>query len=179
MDIVPGPPTLSFARDDTARFPRAAWMALGALACAAVLLRFGLFGDPIAGLDEQFYLLVGDRMWHGELPYLDIWDRKPAGLFVLFAAIRLLPGNGVLAAQLVATAFAAATALLIAIFARKRVGWVPATMAGIFYLAALNTLWGDTTQTPVFYDLFVMAAACLTVRAAGTMDDRAFELDRS
>ena len=172
MDIVAGPPIRIVAQDDTARLPRAAWVALGALACAAVLLRFGLFGDPIAGLDEQFYLLVGDRMWHGELPYLDIWDRKPVGLFVLFAGIRLLPGDGVLAAQLVATAFATATALLIAIFARKRVGWIPATMAGIFYLAALNTLWGDTTQTPVFYDLFVMAAACLTVRAAESADDR-------
>lgn len=172
MDMLLGQLSRPLPHSASAVSVRAAWVALAATIVAAVLLRFGLFGNPIAGLDEQLYLLVGDRMWHGELPYVDIWDRKPLGLFVLFAAIRLLPGDGFLAAQMVATAFAAATAFLIALFMRRRVGWVPATMAGMFYLAQLNILWGDTTQTPVFYDLLVMAAAMLTLRASDTANER-------
>ena len=46
------------------------------------------------GFDEQFYLLVGDRMLHGALPYVDIFDRKPIGLFLIYAGVRLLGGEG-------------------------------------------------------------------------------------
>jgi hypothetical protein len=133
---------------------------------ATFVLRFGQFGNPIAGLDEQFYLLVGDRMWHGELPYVDIWDRKPFGLFLLFAAIRLLPGDGVLAAQILATLFVAGTAWCIVLLVRRAVGWHPAVMGGIFYVAAVNELWGETTQTPTFYNLPIAIAALLTLHAA-------------
>lgn len=153
------------------RHPHSPKIALAVIVAAALLLRFGQFGNAIAGLDEQFYLLMGDRMWHGELPYIDIWDRKPVGLFVLFAAIRLLPGDGVLAAQLVATVAAAATAWIVALLVRRWVGWVPATMAAIFYLAGLGELWAGTTQTPVFFDLPVAAAALLVLRSATMSND--------
>ncbi|MGI8366235.1 hypothetical protein ACRYSN_13930, partial [Sphingomonas paucimobilis] len=84
------------------------------LLLVAVLLRAHDFGNPVIHVDEQYYLLVGDRMLHGAWPYIDLWDRKPVGLFALFAAMRLLPGDGILAYQLTATLFAAATAFLIA-----------------------------------------------------------------
>ncbi len=44
----------------------------------ALLIRGPTFGYPLLHIDEQFYLLVGDRMLHGALPYVDIWDRKPS-----------------------------------------------------------------------------------------------------
>lgn len=144
------------------------------LLVAALLLRGGRIGDPLAGFDEQFYLLVGDRIWHGAVPYVDLWDRKPAGLFLLFAAIRALPGDGVAAAQAVATLFAAATAWCVALLARRApaVGWAPATLAGIVYLGGVDQLWGSVAQTPVFYNLPIAAAALLTLRAAGNPRDR-------
>ena len=146
--------------------PRAALVSGVMLLICAVILRRGQFGNPIAGLDEQLYLLAGQRLWHGELPYVAIWDRKPFGLFLLFAAIQAIPGNPFLIAQLVATAFSAATAWLIAVFAQRWTGWVAATLAGLFYLAGEIELWGDTTQSPVFYNLAIAAAALLTWRAS-------------
>ena len=77
----------------------------------ALLFRAPVLGNPVVGGDEAFYLLVGDRMLHGLLPYVDIWDRKPFGLFLLYAATRLLGGEGIWQYQLVATVFAAGTAL--------------------------------------------------------------------
>ncbi|MBW4331322.1 glycosyltransferase family 39 protein [Stakelama sp. CBK3Z-3] len=144
--------------------------AFATLGIATLLLRFAQLQNPIAGLDEQFYLLVGERMWHGALPYLDLWDRKPVGLFILFAGIAALPGNGVLAANLMAAIAALATAWIIALIARRNVGWVPATMAGIFYLAGLNELWGDTAQSPLFYNLLIAIAALCTLRATVERD---------
>lgn len=43
-----------------------------ALLAVALITRAGRIGDPAIQMDEQFYLLVADRMWHGALPYVDI-----------------------------------------------------------------------------------------------------------
>ena len=143
------------------------WWAVGLLLLGiAVALRSAQFGNAINGLDEQYYLLVGDRMLHGAVPYVDLWDRKPWGLFALFAAIRLLGGDGVVQAQLVATLFATATALTVSAIAVRTLPRTPAILAGIFYLVALQSLWGGTTQTPVFYNLPVALAAWLALRTA-------------
>jgi hypothetical protein len=44
---------------------------------ATLVFRSFHFGNPDVDFDEPFYLLVGDRMLHGAIPYVDIWDRKP------------------------------------------------------------------------------------------------------
>lgn len=131
----------------------------------AFAIRARDFGNPIIHVDEQYYLLVGDHMLHGALPYVDIWDRKPVGLFLIFAAIRLLPGDGILAYQLIATLFAAATALLIAQggtrLGASRAG---AIAAGLAYILWLSLLSGRGGQSPVFYNLFMAGAGLLTLR---------------
>ena len=141
------------------------WQGIGAILIAALLLRVWDVGNPVIHVDEQYYLLVGDRLLHGVVPYVDIWDRKPVGLFLIYAAIRMLPGDGIVAYQLVATAAAAATALLVArggrmLGARHR----GATAAGIAYLILLSLLGGRGGQAPVFYNLPMAAAALLTLR---------------
>ncbi|MES2043897.1 MAG: hypothetical protein V4475_08455 [Pseudomonadota bacterium] len=140
-------------------------MVAALLLLIAVAVRCVDFGNPVIHVDEQYYLLVGDRLLHGALPYVDIWDRKPIGLFAIFAAIRLLPGDGVLAYQLVATLFAAATAWLVQHGAR-RLGatHLAALVAGAAYIIWLPLLSGRGGQSPVFYNLFVTAAAVLTLR---------------
>ena len=140
------------------------------LLLVALLLRAPLYGDPVIHSDEQFYLLVGDRMLHGALPYVDIWDRKPVGLFAIFAGIRLLGGAGILAYQLVATLFAAATAWLIARIADRHARPPAATTAGALYLVWLMIFDGAGGQAPVFYNLPVAAAALLTLDAVSRPD---------
>lgn len=132
----------------------------------ALLARCALFGNPVIEGDEQFYLLVGDRFLKGALPYVDLWDRKPIGLFLLYAGIRLLGGEGILQYQLVATLFAAATALLIARIAAEVGARRGAVLAGVMYLLWLNLFGGGGGQSPVFYNLFMAGAALLTLRAA-------------
>ena len=136
-----------------------------AILLIAFALRVWDFGNPVIHVDEQYYLLVGDRMLHGAIPYLDIWDRKPIGLFLLYAAIRLLPGDGILAYQIVATLFAAATALLVAIGARRLGARETGALgAAAIYLILLSLLGGRGGQAPVFYNLLVTGAALLTLR---------------
>ena len=144
------------------------------LLLAAFALRGWDFGNPVVHVDEQYYLLVGDRMLHGAVPYVDLWDRKPVGLFLIYAAMRLLPGEGIFAYQVVATLFAAATAMLVARGARMfGAGRMAALGAGFVYLVWLPLLSGRGGQSPVFYDLFMTGAALLTLRLPGLSSPRA------
>lgn len=134
------------------------------LAALAIASRAEFFGNPILDSDEGFYLLVGQRMLHGAVPYVDIWDRKPVGLFLLYAAMRALGGDGVLAYQLVGTVFAFATALLITLLARQFTNLFGAVAAGAAYLIWLTLGSAAGGQAELFYSLPVCAAALITMR---------------
>jgi hypothetical protein len=147
-----------------ARRHRLAALSLVALA-VAFATRVWFFGDPVVQIDEQFYLMTGDRLLHGAIPYVDIWDRKPVGIFLLYAGIRLLGGEGIYQYQVVATLFAAATALLISLMALRFSNGRGAALAGAAYLLWLLLFDGAGGQTPVFYNLFVAAAGALVMQA--------------
>jgi hypothetical protein len=141
------------------------WPGALILLAAMLALRGWDFGNPVIHVDEQYYLLVGDRMLKGAAPYLDIWDRKPIGLFLLYAAMRLLPGDGVLAYQLCAAVVAWATALLVRAAARQiGASDVGALSAALAYLLGLELLGGRGGQAPVFYNLPMAAAGLMTLR---------------
>ena len=125
----------------------------------ALAARFRTFGNPVVGFDEQFYLLVGDRMLKGALPYVDLFDRKPIGLFLIYAGSRLLGGDGFLQYKLVALAFVVATALLIAVEGRRLGGRTGPLLGALLYVLWLNFTEGEGGQAPVFYNLPMLAAA--------------------
>ena len=138
-------------------------------ACAylavALVLRGLTFGNPVVHIDEQFYLLIGDRMLHGALPYVDIFDRKPLGLFLLFAAIRKLGGEGFIEYQIVALLVASATALLVNRLAREIAPRAGAFWAGVGYLLYLSVFDCYGGQAPVFFNPLVALAALVVYRA--------------
>ena len=141
-----------------------------ALLAVALFTRSSHIGDPAVHLDEEFYLLVGDRMWHGALPYVDIWDRKPIGLFLIYAALRPFSTDGIVAYQIGALLFAALTAFFIVLIARRLATATGAFLAGAAYLLYLPLLGGAGGQTPVFYNLFLVIGAWEVVRAGEDED---------
>jgi hypothetical protein len=134
------------------------------LLAIAVILRCDTFGDPNLHGDEVFYHQVGLAMHDGILPYVGVWDRKPFGLFALFYLITAISAAP-LAYQLVATLFAAATAWVIAQIAQAWTRPLGGVLAGVCYLLWLAPFQGFGGQSPVFYNLFVAAAALLVQRA--------------
>ncbi len=156
------------------RGPIARWTVPALLIVVALVTRFQQFGNPILHIDEQFYLLVGDRMLRGAVPYVDIWDRKPIGLFLIYAAIRCLGGAGIIQYQLVASAFAVATALVVERIAASLVRSYASVAAGVLYLLWIPLLTGQGGQSPVFYNLFMALAALAVIRAEAARTDRAF-----
>ena len=133
--------------------------ALALLALLALAARAQTFGNPVLGFDEQFYLLVGDRMLHGAVPYVDIFDRKPIGLFLIYAMVRSLGGGGFLQYKLAATCVVVATAWCVFRLARLRAGAFGAVAAAGTYVLWLDFMEGEGGQSPVFYNLLMVTAA--------------------
>jgi hypothetical protein len=130
----------------------------------ALVLRSDTFGDPNLHGDEVFYSVVGIAMHHGALPYVDVWDRKPFGLFAIYYLIAAI-SEAPIAYQLVASLCAAGTAWAIAAMARRWTGIGGSLLAGVAYLLWLPPLQGFGGQSPVFYNLFIALAALLVLRA--------------
>lgn len=131
----------------------------------AIAARAVTFGDPIVHVDEDFYFATAHAMWRGAIPYLDVWDRKPAGLFLLYMPPAALPfWWGIWAYQAMALAAVVATATIVARFA-ARAGWAAgATLAGVAYILWIDIAQGVGGQSPVFYNLPMAAAALLIAR---------------
>ncbi|WP_294202942.1 hypothetical protein [uncultured Sphingomonas sp.] len=131
------------------------------LLAVALVARALTFGNPVVHVDEEFYFFTGHSMWQGAWPFVDVWDRKPVGLFLLYAipAAFGFPA-GIWAYQAMALLSVVATAWLIAQMA-ERLGWgAGATAAGIAYILWLDLLGGQGGQAPVFYNLLMIGAAC-------------------
>lgn len=143
------------------KWQRLAWIVLVAVAVRALAL-----GNPIVQVDEQFYFATARAMWSGAIPYIDIWDRKPVGLFIVYMPAALLSGMaGIWAYQLMALGSAIATAWIVARLA-DLAGWGHGALyAAIAYVVWLNLLGGVGGQSPVFYNLPMAGAALLIVRA--------------
>lgn len=127
--------------------------------------RLPQLGNPVAHIDDQFYLYIGQSILAGDLPYVDIWDRKPIGLYLIYAACAALGPYPVIQYQLVAGLFVFATACVIFALGRR-----VSTDRGAFWGALLYPLFilpigGQGGQAPVFYNLLIATAALLTLKS--------------
>jgi hypothetical protein len=139
------------------------------LLLATLLIRAVALGQPQVDVDEQFYLLVGDRMLHGALPYVDIWDRKPVGLFAIYAAARAFGGTGIVQYQLAALLSVFATAWTIrATSLRLGANCIGAWLSGLAYVLWLNILGGAGGQAPIFFNMPMALAGLFIVREIDT-----------
>lgn len=151
-----------------------AWLA-AALALLGITLmsRWFLLGNPIVHIDEQFYLLVGEHMRLGAIPYVDIWDRKPVGLFLLYQALAALPGDPVIAYQTVAIAATVGTAMVIACLAREIASTAAAWQAGAAYALFMPAFNSGMGQAPTYYNLLVALAALGVVETVKHAESKA------
>ena len=121
------------------------------IALAVLLTRSAYLGDPVADYDEQLYSFIGWRMQFGELPFVDWWDRKPFGLFALFAVAHALFGPEAVAYQTLAFAFAVAGAWLTYRLARLLADRVAATVAAVIQTVLLCAYASYSAQSEVFF----------------------------
>lgn len=128
------------------------------LLITAVCLRWQALGAPMINIDEEFYLFTGGRILQGDLPFVDIWDRKPVGLFLLYAFFHLFGTWRILAYQIGALLSVWGTAILVWRMARTIAPAGGAVLAALLYEIWLILAGGEGGQSPVFYNLLTAAA---------------------
>ncbi len=73
---------------------------LDALACLVIVLSILQVLLFAFGRDQGIYAVVAEGILHGKMPYRDIWDFKPPGIYFVFAAAQALFGKIMLAPRL-------------------------------------------------------------------------------
>ncbi len=136
-------------------------LVLLAVVTTALVARLPWFGFPIADYDEQLYSLIGQAMTQGALPFVDVWDRKPVGLFALFAAAHAVGGPEPEAYQALALMFTVAGGWLTAVLASPLVDRVTAAGAGMLFVLLMSVYGSASGQSEVFHVPLMLAMAVL------------------
>ena len=131
----------------------------------SAVLRLPTFGNHVFNTDEAYLATEAQVLERGGQLYVDAVDRKPPLVPYVYAATFETVGNDDLAAvRLLAVLAHAATALLLAVEARRRfrVNW-SAAVAGILYLLAATAFRPQDAQAANFevFMLPLMTAAML------------------
>jgi hypothetical protein len=71
------------------RHQQFAWL-LVVTAGVAFLLVGGLISGP--DTDSAVFAVLGEGIGRGQIPYLDLWDHKPPGVYLIAAGAALMPG---------------------------------------------------------------------------------------
>lgn len=132
------------------------WMVI-ALSGAQILL-FGF------GRDQGIYATVADGMLHGLMPYRDVWDFKPPGIFFIYALAQAVFGKTMLAPRLVEVAGLVAMVfgfmrLSEITFGVRRVGLIGGAIAALIH--AQLEFW-HTGQPETFGGFLTVGALVVT-----------------
>src|SRR6186713_779687 len=91
------------------------------------------------GRDQGIYALVGEGILRGKLPYRDLWDFKPPGVFFAYALAQGIFGKSMLAPRLLEVAALFGTVFCMArlaqtFFGKRTVGYLAGAIAAIVHV---------------------------------------------
>ena len=137
------------------------WVVI-ALSCLQILLLS-------FGRDQSIYAVVADGILSGRMPYRDVWDFKPPGIFLLYALAQALFGKTMMAPRLLEVAgllsmVIAFMTLSERLFGLRRIGLVGGALAALIH--AQLEFW-HTGQPETFGAYFTVWALVLTVADVG------------
>lgn len=146
--------------------PIEVWLARGAWAVVAfACLQILLFGY---GRDQGIYAVVGEGLLTGKMPYRDVWDFKPPGIFFVYAAAQALFGKAMTSVRILECAGLVAMVLAFRRIGRELFGSAAAGLLGGAVAALIHAeleFW-HTAQPESFGGMLTMAALALTVGKA-------------
>jgi Dolichyl-phosphate-mannose-protein mannosyltransferase len=161
--------------DKTPSNSRLEWVGLWLMLAITCITRLPFYGHPAADFDEQLYNLIGSHLWQGELPYVDLWDRKPFGLFAIYALAHGIGGpifgaDSPLPYQILATLFCLAGGWQTYALARRMVDGTTAALAACLYPVMMALFDSHSGQSEIFFTPLMLAMAQLLLAAQSSAD---------
>lgn len=144
------------------------------IAAVTLIVRFPFF-FPEVDLDESTFILMGQEILDGYLPYDRYWDVKPPLLFGFFAALISIFGKTIPAVRLGGTLWLIAAAWLVHLLGEKirnrRTGLIAALLLVLYTTLSID---GGSTTSEMIALLPLSGAALLTLK--NELDKRDFFL---
>ncbi len=116
----------------------AGWWPLLPVLVAVTLLGLPTLAYPF-GPDQAIFATIGRTINQGGFPYVDAWDQKPPGIYLLYAVAQWLPGPLVTQVRLFDLVWTLATIIALFGVARQFWGTRAATFASLLYGAVYFT----------------------------------------
>ncbi len=132
----------------------------------SLLMRLPFFFEAVINWDESTFILLGQSLLDGHLPYTELWDVKPPFVAGAFALFILLLGKSIASVRLAGALCVALTAWFTYIIGRTI--WTPRTGAigGTLFVLSMSLLSdGRPTMTEHVALVPLMGAAIIAVTA--------------
>jgi len=153
------------------RFPArssTALATLGLLFLIALATRVPFFFPAVIDWDESTYVLIGQSILDGHLPYVELWTLKPPLLFVFFASVLKLFGPHLVGIRLAGTLCVTAASFFVYLTARRWWGQSAAFLAAAVSIVAIALVpSGQATTTEIVLLPWFMGAVYVLA-----LDDR-------
>lgn len=104
------------------------WVIAVCLLGISVLVRFPYYFVDVINWDESTFILMGQSLLDGHLPYTELWDIKPPLAFAAYAFVLMLLGKNILAIRIAGTICVFLTSWLVYLVGR----YIGSNSAGIF-----------------------------------------------
>jgi 4-amino-4-deoxy-L-arabinose transferase-like glycosyltransferase len=161
-------------RNAFADSPNGIWAAVGLLGFALVL-RFPFFFEAVIDWDESTFILMGQSLLAGDLPYTNLWDLKPPLTVASFALFIAVLGQSIVGIRLAGTLCVAATAWLSYDITQRHWGQRAGILAGGFCTLLMSLMpGGQSTMTETVAVLPLMVAISLLTRSTTVPLGRTF-----
>lgn len=132
-----------------------------AFAITVVLMQAGSLVLEVIDWDESTFALMAQDVLRGHLPYLQQFDNKPPGMFLLLAGAMTLFGESLVTVRLTAWAMLLACGVLTFVLARRFAGPTPAGLATLVMIAATVSNFGLHANTEIPAITLVLGALWL------------------
>jgi len=133
----------------------------------SMVMRFFSFFPSVINHDESTYILIAKAIRSGQLYFVDVFDTKPIGIFLLFGFFQELFGESIVVIRLFTSIWVALTAFFLYkvhlhFSTDKR---APITSGLIYiFITSIFTFYGVSPNTETFFNLFTILALWLILK---------------
>jgi 4-amino-4-deoxy-L-arabinose transferase-like glycosyltransferase len=104
------------------------------LLLTSFVVRLPYFFPAVLDWDESTFILMGQSVLDGHLPYTELWDNKPPLIFYIIASFLFFFGKSIVSVRIGATICVALVALFLYMIARRFLNRIPSIFASLLYV---------------------------------------------